>query len=158
MAFDDVGQLPYTAAVLDEVLRLYPPAWLVTRRSLAPDSLGGVEIPGDALVVMSPWLVHRHAAAWPDPERFDPSRFLDADGVRRRDVAAMAAYIPFGAGPRLCIGRDMALLEGVLVLASLASRVDLEPVGPSPRAVPLVTIRPEGGLMMRVRRRSRSTS
>jgi cytochrome P450 len=156
VTFDDVGRLPYTAAVLDEVLRLYPPAWLVTRRSLAPDSLGGVEVPGDALIVMSPWLVHRDPVAWTDPERFDPSRFLDVNGVRRTDVAAMPAYIPFGAGPRLCIGRDMALLEGVLVLASLVSRVDLEAVGPSPRAVPLVTIRPEGGLMMRVRRRTRS--
>jgi cytochrome P450 len=152
--FDDVSRMPVTAAVLDEVLRLYPPAWLVTRRSLAADSLGGVDIPADALIVMSPWIVHRDPVAWPDPDRFDPSRFLDADGARRRDVSALPAYLPFGAGPRLCIGRDMALLEGVLVLASLVSRVDLEPVGPAPRAVPLVTIRPEGGLPMRVRRRT----
>jgi cytochrome P450 len=149
----DLARLPWTSAVLDETLRLYPPAWLVTRRSLAPDVLGGVEIPAEALVIVSPWLVHRHPAAWPDPERFDPSRFLDAEGHRRRDVVASPAYLPFGAGPRLCIGRDMALLEGVLVLASLAARVDLEGVGPPPRAVPLVTIRPADGLPMRVRLR-----
>jgi cytochrome P450 len=149
--FDDLPALHWTAAVFDEVLRLYPPAWLITRRSLEADELAGVEVPAGALVIVSPWIVHRDPAAWPDPDRFDPGRFLDADGARRRDVSAIPAYLPFGAGPRLCIGRDMALLEGVLVLASLVAHVDLEPVGPAPRAVPLVTIRPAGGLPMRVR-------
>ena len=153
--YDDVPALPWTAAVLDETLRLYPPAWLVTRRSLAPDVLAGVEIPADSLVIISPWLVHRDPVAWFHPDRFDPSRFVDAEGVRRKEVVASAAYLPFGAGPRLCIGRDMALLEGVLVLASLVARVELQPVGASPRAVPLVTVRPEGGLPMRVRLRRR---
>ena len=148
---DDLPRLPWAAAVLDEVLRLYPPAWLVTRRSLEPDVLGGVDVPGDALIIVSPWIVHRDARLWPDPERFDPGRFLDDDGHRRRDLVASSAYLPFGAGPRLCIGRDMALLEGVLVLASLAAQVELERVGPPPRAVPLVTVRPEGGLPLRVR-------
>ena len=148
---DDLPRLPWAAAVLDEVLRLYPPAWLVTRRSLEPDVLGGVDVPGDALIIVSPWIVHREARLWPDPERFDPGRFLDDDGHRRRDLVASSAYLPFGAGPRLCIGRDMALLEGVLVLASLAAQVELERVGPPPRAVPLVTVRPEGGLPLRVR-------
>jgi cytochrome P450 len=101
--------------------------------------------------------VHRDPVAWPDPERFDPTRVLDDTGSRRRDIAAIPSYLPFGAGPRLCIGRDMALLEGVLVLASLVSRVDLEPFGPPPRAVPLVTVRPQGGLPMRVRRRTALT-
>lgn len=153
VTFLDLPYLPWTAAVLDEVLRLYPPAWLVTRRSLASDSIGGVAIPPDALIVMSPWLVHRDPSAWPDPDGFHPERFLDESGCRRRDVAALPAYLPFGAGPRLCIGRDMALLEGVLVLASLVGRVDLEPVGRPPQAMPLVTIRPAGGLPMRVRTR-----
>lgn len=148
--FDDLPRLPYAAAVLDEVLRLYPPAWLVTRRSTAPDELAGVPVPEGALVIVSPWIVHHDPACWPDPERFDPTRFLDAEGRRRSDVATWDAYLPFGAGPRLCIGRDMALLEGVLVLASLAARVRLTPVGAPPRAVPLVTIRPHDGLPMRV--------
>ena len=148
---DDLPQLPFTAAVLDEVLRLYPPAWLVTRRSLEPDELGGVEVPADALIIVSPWIVHRDERLWPDPERFDPDRFLDEHGARRRDLVASSAYLPFGAGPRLCIGRDMALLEGVLVLASLATRVDLERVEPPPRAVPLVTVRPDHGLPLRLR-------
>ena len=150
----DLERLPYAAAVLDEVLRLYPPAWLITRRALAPDVLAGVEVPADALVIVSPWIVHRDADLWPSPACFDPTRFLDEQGRRRRDVVASSAYLPFGAGPRLCIGRDMALLEGVLVLSSLVTRVDLEPVGPGPRAVPLVTIRPDEGLPMRVRART----
>jgi cytochrome P450 len=148
--FDDVERLPYAAAVVDEVLRLYPPAWLITRRATTPDVLAGVDIPADALVIISPWIVHREADVWPSPERFDPGRFLDEAGRRRRDVVASSAYLPFGAGPRMCIGRDMALLEGVLVLASMVTRVDLEPAGPAPRAVPLVTIRPASGLPMRM--------
>jgi cytochrome P450 len=152
--FADLPRLPFTAAVVDEVLRLYPPAWLITRRSLGPDTLGGVEIPGDALVIISPWLVHRHASVWTDPERFDPTRFLDEAGRRRRDVVAGPGYLPFGAGPRLCIGRDMALLEAVLVLAALVGTIDVAPVGAPPTAVPLVTIRPDHGLPMRVRLRT----
>jgi len=153
--FEDLGRLPWTTAVLDEVLRLYPPAWLVTRRSLEPDVLSGVEIAAGSLVIMSPWLVHRNVAAWPEPEVFEPSRFLDDSGTRRRDLLTSPAYLPFGAGPRICIGRDMALVEGVLVLAGLAGRVDFEPVGPAPQAVPLVTIRPAAGLPMRLRLRRR---
>jgi len=148
--FDDLPRLPFAAAVLDETLRLYPPAWVITRRALEDDELAGVPVAANALVIVSPWLVHRHASAWDRPEEFDPSRFLDESGARRRDVVASPAYLPFGAGPRLCIGRDMALLEGVLVLASLARAVDLEAVGPSPRAVPLVTVRPDGGLPLRL--------
>jgi cytochrome P450 len=151
--FADLPRLPYAAAVMDEVLRLFPPAWLITRRAREADELAGVPVPAGALIILSPWLVHRHESVWPDPERFDPERFLDESGARRRDLATEAAYLPFGAGPRLCIGRDMALLEGTLVLAGLASRVELRAVGPAPRALPLVTIRPEGGLPLRVRRR-----
>jgi len=152
-SYEDLPRLPYTAAVMDETLRLYPPAWVVTRRALEDDVLAGVPVAADSLVIVSPWLVHRHASVWDDPESFRPERFLDDAGARRRDLATSSAYLPFGAGPRLCIGRDMALLEGVLVLAGLARRVELEPVGASPRPVPLVTVRPDGGLPMRVRLR-----
>lgn len=151
--FDDLASLPYTAAVMDETLRLYPPAWVITRRALEDDVLGGVAVAANALVIISPWLVHRNAAVWDRPEEFDPTRFLDGSGARRRDVVASSAYLPFGAGPRLCIGRDMALLEGTLVLASLAREVAFHAVGAAPRAVPLVTVRPEGGLPLRVRLR-----
>ena len=149
--FADLARLPYTAAVLDEVLRLYPPAWLITRRSLTDDELAGVKVAAGSLLIVSPWLVHRHESLWVDPEQFRPERFLDEAGQRRRDLVAGAGYLPFGAGPRLCIGRDMALLEGVLVLAALAPRIELSPVGATPVAMPLVTIRPQGGLPLRLR-------
>jgi cytochrome P450 len=152
--FTDLDRCRVTAAVVDEVLRLYPPAWLITRRSLEADEVGGVEIPSGALMIVSPWLVHRHPSLWDRPHQFIPDRFLDESGQRRREVINGPGYIPFGAGPRLCIGRDMALVEAVLVIAAMASRIDIAPVGPSPRAMPLVTIRPEGGLPMRVGLRS----
>lgn len=143
--FADYGRLPYARAVLDEVMRLYPPAWLVTRRSLAPDTLGGREIPAGAILILSPWLLHRHPRVWRDPEMFDPSRFLDGSADR-------TAFIPFGAGPRQCIGRDFAYVEGVLILAALAGRFDVAfPAGVHrPAADPLVTVRPVGGVPLRV--------
>jgi len=148
--FADLAALPYTAAVVDEVLRLYPPAWLITRRSHEDDVLGGIEVKAGSLLIVSPWLVHRHASMWDRPNQFIPERFLDQDGQRRRDVVNGSGYIPFGAGPRLCIGRDMALVEAILVLASIAPRVGMTRVGATPRAMPMVTIRPQGGLPMRV--------
>jgi len=147
----DLGRLPWTRAVVEEALRLYPPAWVVSRRARADDVLAGYPVPRGSLVLVSPYVLHRHGASWPDPERFDPERFLDAPSGPR------PAYVPFGAGPRLCIGRDFALLEAVLVVAALSRRYELgrEP-GHAVRADALVTIRPRGGLPMRIRRRRRS--
>lgn len=146
--FADYGRLPFARAVLDEALRLFPPAWLVTRRALGPDVLGGREIPAGALIILSPWLLHRHPSAWRDPETFDPTRFLDGSADR-------TAFVPFGAGPRQCIGRDFAYVEGVLMLAAVAGRYSLAfPAGAGfPQAEPLVTVRPADGLPMKVTRR-----
>ena len=137
----DLEQLPFTRAVFDEVMRLYPPAWLITRDAREADVIDGVSVPAGSLIIMSPWIVHRDAV-WSDSEVFRPERFLEE--VPRH------AYIPFGAGPRLCIGRDMALLEGVLMLAGIVRAVDVAPIAAQVRAVPLVTIRPDKGLMARV--------
>jgi cytochrome P450 len=147
-AFADYERLPLARAVLDESLRLFPPAWLITRKALSRDTLGGRDVPPSSLIIMSPWLVHRHPALWKEPEAFRPERFLN--GEVDRD-----AYLPFGAGPRLCIGRDFALIEGVLMLAAIAGRYSLAyPAGRSmPAAEPLVTIRPRGGLSLRLTRR-----
>lgn len=152
VAMSDVGKLPWARAVLDEALRLYPPAWLVTRRSLAADELGGREVPPGSLIITSPYLVHRDPDAWPDPDHFDPTRFFDIS-TRGGDIALH--YWPFGAGPRLCIGREFALAEGALLLAGIARRVRFsrDPGVPHPRAVPLVTIRPDDGLPLVVTRR-----
>ena len=147
---DDLARLPYLRAVIDEAMRLYPPVWLVTRRAMEADVLGGREIPAGSLVIMTPYLAQRDAAAWPDPERFDPQRFL---GERRGGAADDADYWPFGLGPRMCVGKDFAYLESIAVLASLLQRVRVSrvPGDRDPRAVPLVTLRPADALPLVVR-------
>ena len=145
---DDFVRMPYTRAVVDETLRLYPPAWLITRRSLEADELAGFPIPADSLVIISPWLVHRDAEIWPEPEVFEPARFLDSDGERalQRD-----GYLPFGAGPRQCIGREMALLESGLMLAGLVREFHISAVGGQHiKPNPQVTVRPAEGLLIRI--------
>jgi cytochrome P450 len=131
---------PWTRAVVDEALRLYPPAWVVTRRAVEDDVVAGVAIPAGTLVLLSPWLLHRREADWPDPERFDPSRFLEH--------RPPGGYLPFGAGPRLCIGRDVALVQTVRILAELLrDRRVVRPAGaPAVRVDALVTLRPRSGL------------
>jgi cytochrome P450 len=148
VVFADLERLPYARAVLDETLRLYPPAWLITRKALDADVLGGHDIPAGALIILSPWLLHRHPQVWADPQVFRPERFIDGEVDRN-------AFIPFGAGPRLCIGRDFSYVEGVAMLASLAHRYRFAyPEGTGvPLADPLVTIRPVGGLPLVVTRR-----
>lgn len=143
----DLGSLPYTRAVVDEALRLYPPAWVVTRRAERDDVVDGVAVPASALVLLSPWLLHRRADVFEAPKAFAPERFL---GESRTSVPR-GAYVPFGAGPRLCIGRDVALVETVLVLAALLRDLTVLPVpGRSPRVDALVTLRPRGGMPLRV--------
>jgi cytochrome P450 len=148
VTWDDYSRLPLARAVLDETLRLYPPAWLITRSVAASDEVGGRTLPARSLVILSPWLLHRHPAAWPEPGRFRPERFLDGSADR-------TAFIPFGAGPRMCIGRDFAYVESVLMLSALARRfrVSFADGRGVPEGEPLVTIRPKGGLYLRVSRR-----
>ena len=127
-----------SSEVFDEALRIYPPAWLITRQALDGDVLGGVEIPTGALIITSPYWLHRHPSAYDNPGEFRPGRTLPR-----------TAYVPFGAGPRLCIGRGMSLVEGPLILDHLRSHYDFAVV----RAVnmkPEVTIRPQGGMPLRV--------
>lgn len=143
----DLGSLPYTRAVVDEALRLYPPAWVVSRRAETGDELDGVAVPAGTLVLLSPWLLHRRADVFDAPEAFAPQRFL---GERAKSLPR-GAYVPFGAGPRLCIGRDFALVETVLVLAALLRDIAVLPVpGHAPRVDALVTLRPRGGMPLRV--------
>lgn len=149
--FADLPRLRWASAVFDEAMRLYPPGWLITRKALAEDTVDGHTIPAGALVLISPYLVHRHPESNDgfDPEAFAPQRFLDGP-----PSPATGVYIPFGAGPRLCIGRDMARAEGAVVLATLARRFRLEPlagnvVGKNPE----VMLKPRGGLPMHVRPR-----
>jgi cytochrome P450 len=146
--YDDLGSLPFARQVLEESLRLYPPAWAITRRAIADDELAGHVLPAGSLVITSPWTLHRHRDVYADPERFDPDRWAPG----RRGEIPRSAYIPFGAGPRLCIGREFALTEGVLLLAALSSRWSMQPMQRRVRIDASVTLRPQKGLPMRLHR------
>ncbi len=145
---DDLPALEYTRRVFDETMRLYPPAWLVTRKNIAEDTIGGARIPPGSMVVISLASAHRNPIYWPEPERFDPDRFLP----EQVNARPRFAYLPFGGGPRLCIGNHFALLEAPIILASLYQRytLALEPGRPV-KVDALVTQRPHGGLPMLVK-------
>ena len=141
-------------AVFEEALRLYPPAASLSRQAIADDEILGVKIPAGTVVSISPYVLHRRPKLWINPDAFDPSRFLGT----QRDRIDRFAYIPFGAGPRVCIGMPFSLQEGVVILANLlrAFRFDLvegQRVAPQQR----ITLRPRGGLKMHLRPRE-STS
>lgn len=137
-------------AVFEEALRLYPPAAMLARQAVADDELAGVHIPAGAVITVSPYVLHRRRGLWGHPDAFDPSRFLGDE----RDRIDRFAYIPFGAGPRVCIGMAFAMQEGIILLAHLlrAFRFDLVD---GHVVVPLqrVTLRPRGGMKMHVKRR-----
>lgn len=145
----DVTKLTFTRAVLDETMRLYPPAFLIVRAAAGPDTLGGMNVAAKDVVLISPWLLHRHEKLWREPNAFRPSRFLPGNPPPDR-----FAYLPFGVGPRVCIGAQFALTEATLALAKLigAFRVELldrEPVTP----VGVVTTQPDRSPMFRIVRR-----
>ncbi|MFB0489559.1 cytochrome P450 [Methylobacterium sp. OAE515] len=140
------GRLPLTRAVIDETLRLYPAAFVVVRRALGPDMVAGHAVKKNDIVMVSPWVLHRHRGLWSDPEAFDPGRFLPGAPQPPR-----FAYLPFGAGPRVCIGAQFALSEAVLSLARLLARFRIvlderEPV--LPQAV--VTTQPDRAALFRL--------
>lgn len=141
-----IADLKVSRAVVDEAMRLHPPAWLITRSTTAEMQLRGHHVPAGSLLILSPWIVHRHPEVWDAPESFRPDRFLLSGGP----AGVRTAYIPFGAGPRMCIGRDFAYAEAVLCLAMICHAVRLAPTGPPVRALPLVTIRPDRPALMRV--------
>ncbi|HUA54330.1 MAG TPA: cytochrome P450 [Candidatus Sulfotelmatobacter sp.] len=148
-AFDALARLPYARAVVSEALRLYPPAFTIVREAIADDRAGDVVIPARTVVMIAPWVLHRHRALWREPERFDPTRFLpDAPPPER------FAYLPFGAGPRVCIGAQFALTEATLTLAALvkAFRITLAP-GPPVTPVAIVTTRPDHAPSFRLEKR-----
>jgi cytochrome P450 len=154
---DDIASLPFTHAVVAETIRLYPPAWIMGRRTLDDMSLGGFDIPSGSIVLASPWIIHRDPDLWPRATSFHPDRWLDADG--RYDESApgqrRGAYIPFGFGNRRCIGEQFAWTEAILLLATLAPRWAPALVPGSPvDTQAAVTLRPAHGLPMTLRRRT----
>ncbi len=149
--YADLVNLPYTRMVIDEALRLYPPAWGFSRQALADDELGGFHLPRGWLAFVIPYVLHRLPAFWQDPEAFDPERFLPEPSADRPKFV----YLPFGAGPRQCIGSQFALIEAQLSVATLAQDYRLHLV---PRHTvepwPLITLRPRFGMPMIIERRT----
>ena len=137
-------------AVFEEALRLYPPAAMLARQAIAADELAGVRIPAGAIMTVSPYVLHRRQGLWDHPDTFDPTRFL---GERRERIDRFA-YIPFGAGPRVCIGMAFAMQEGIVLLAHLLRSLRFDLVeGHAVMPVQRVTLRPRNGMKMHVKRR-----
>ncbi len=146
----DLARLPYLHAVVSEVLRLYPPAYLLARTAIAPFSIGGYDFGPGETVLMSQWVMHRDARYYDEPDAFRPERWLDG----LADRLPPGAYFPFGDGPRRCIGQGFAMLESALVIGTLAQQFQFRlapgrPVVPEP----LVTLRPKHGISMTIRAR-----
>ena len=155
-AFAHLDRLSVTRRAIEESLRLYPPAWGFSRQALADDEIGGYRVPRGSLVFLIPYVIHRRPALWQDPDRFDPNRFTP----EREAARARFAYIPFGGGPRGCIGHQFAMVEAQLIVAAIAQRYRIELVpGQEIRAEPLITLRPAPGIRARiVKRPARSSS
>jgi cytochrome P450 len=146
---EDVAAMPVTRRFLMETMRLYPPAWFLARRATKDDAIGGFAIPRGSYVFISPWVTHRHPALFEDPEGFYPERF-EGEAASR---LPKHAYIPFGAGPRVCIGQGFAMLEATLVLGMVARRFRLDVVS-GHRVIPeaSITLRPRDGVKVRLER------
>jgi cytochrome P450 len=144
-ALHDLPNLPYTRAVLDETLRLFPPAWGLGREPREDVVVAGVAIPKGTQVILCPWVMHHDAQFFPEPDRFWPERWLTQPAPRR------FAYMPFGAGPRVCIGSHFALAEAMIILAVVLQRVEPELAAqPELDLMPSVTLRPRGPVLMRL--------
>lgn len=153
---DDLPNLPYTRMVIEESLRLYPPAWTIGRQSVEADVVGGYTIPAKANLIIPLYVIHRDPRWWPDPERFNPERFTPEPTPHGQSADRHKfAYLPFGGGPRLCIGSNFAMLEAQLVLATVAQRYRLRLVaGHRVEPKPVVMLCPSDGLPMVVEQRN----
>jgi cytochrome P450 len=146
-SFAHLERLPWVRRTIEESLRLYPPAWGFSRRALGDDEIGGYRIARGSLVFLIPFVVHRRPNLWPDPERFDPDRFAPEQEARRPRFA----YLPFGGGPRGCIGSQFALIEAQLIVAAVAQRFRVDVVADDRiRPEPLITLRPSPGIRARL--------
>lgn len=147
---EHLPHLKYTQMVLEESLRLYPPACVFSRKAIADDELGGYSIPANSIILVSPYATQHHPDYWPDPERFDPERFTPERSADRPHYA----YFPFSSGPRMCIGSSFAMMEAQLILATIARRYRLRLVPGHPvEPQMLVTLRPKYGLRMIIQER-----
>ena len=139
--------MPYTRAAFEEALRLYPPAPSINREPIEPEVWRGLTIPKRAAVLIMPWTVHRHRKLWDRPDAFMPERFHPGN----REKIDRYQYLPFGAGPRVCIGMGFAMMEAVIALAVLLSRFRFDSTAETkPWPVQKLTTQPQGGLPMKV--------
>jgi cytochrome P450 len=145
----DLDRLKFTRAVVDETMRLYPPAFLIARAAAAPDTIAGMPVRKNDVVLIAPWLLHRHEKLWRDPNAFIPSRFMPGTPPPDR-----FAYLPFGVGARVCIGAHFALVEATLALAKLIAAFRVELIGTEPvMPIGIVTTQPDRSPMFRIARR-----
>lgn len=146
-AYDDLQRLPYTSLVIEEAMRLYPPVWILPRQAQEEDVIGGLRVPAGADVLICPYTLHRHPAFWSAPEQFAPERFAP----ERRGERPRYAHIPFGAGPRVCIGSSLGLMEAVFTVALLCRDLELRKVA-GHRVVPepMLSLGVRGGLPVTV--------
>lgn len=143
--YPDLEQLPYVRMLFDESLRLYPPAWILGRRAIGEDEIGGYYVAPNTVMAISIYTLHRHASFWDDPDSFNPERFT----LEKANGRHKFAYIPFGAGPRHCIGSTFGLIEACLVIACVAQRFELRLMpGIEVKAQPLYVLRPSRDIMM----------
>ncbi len=142
---EDVPNLPYIRMIIDETLRLYPPAAFLSRTAQGTDQLCDRDIWKGDTVMLPVYALHRNELIWPEPDKFDPERFSDPKAIDRY------AYLPFGNGPRVCIGAQFALQEAVMILASLLSKFKFTSIpGKDPQPIMILTLRPEGGVWLMV--------
>jgi cytochrome P450 len=147
--YEDLRRLTYTVQVVEETMRLYPPVWILTRRARADDTVGGYPVPVGTDILICPYTLHRHPGYWDAPDRFRPDRFAPERAADRPRYA----YIPFGAGPRFCVGNNLGMLEAVFVLALVSREFRLVGMPGRPvRAEPMLSLRVKGGLPMTVHR------
>jgi unspecific monooxygenase len=147
-AMDVTPRLVRTRAVISEALRLYPPAFTIVRQAIRPDRAGAIDIPRGSVLMIAPWVLGRHRRFWRDPDAFDPSRFLPGASPIPR-----FAYLPFGAGPRVCVGAQFALTEATLVLAAIIRAFKVSSDEPAPVPVAIVTTQPDHPPSFRLRAR-----
>ncbi len=153
-SISDLPRLPLLTRVIKETMRLYPAGWLIGRSAAVAHEVQGIVVHKKALTFVSPYVVHRNEQYWPDPERFDPDRFLP----ERESERPKHAYIPFGAGPHVCIGLSVAMIELQIATAMLLQRFHIETLGSLPSPNPRITLALKGGLPVRLRPRSVSAA
>jgi cytochrome P450 len=142
---EDLAAMPYIEQILEEAMRLYPPVGLLARTVVAADELCGRQMRPNDTVFLPIWALHRHEMLWDRPDAFEPERFFDPANGSRRD---RYQYLPFGAGPRVCVGANFAMMQAQIILATVIQRFAFRPSLPAPHPVMTMTVRPEPGVFL----------